>query len=72
MKSLILTIIIVILAMPLTGCTVVTGHRHGHTHHGVVITHPRHRPIPPPPPPHPGSHHQRGRPGRPFGRHMLP
>jgi hypothetical protein len=66
MKRLIATILLAILAISLTGCTIVRHRHRGHGHgpHAVVITRPRHLPVPSPQPRHPGGHHmpRRGHP----------
>ncbi len=66
MKSLIVTIIVAILAMSLTGCVVVEEHRHRHARHTVVVTSPRHLPIGPGHPHHPDA--RRHMPERPHPR----
>ncbi len=47
MKSLIITIIIAILAMFITGCTFVKEYHRGYARHEVIVTRPRlpHRPY---------------------------
>ncbi len=47
MKSLIITIIIAILAMFITGCTFVKEYHRGYARHEVIVTSPRHLPIRP-------------------------
>jgi hypothetical protein len=64
MKRLISTIVLVILAMPLTGCVPVPGHHPGHGHRGPIVTRPRHLPVPPLPLPHPNVHPRAGGHGR--------
>ena len=54
MKTLISIILLIVLAIPLAGCTIVREHYHGHAHQAVVVTYPRPRPIRPVPPPRPG------------------
>jgi len=60
MKPLIVTIVLAILAISLTGCVEVRGY-HGHASRAVVVTHPRHLPIGPRPPHHPYAHHHTAR-----------
>ena len=59
MKPLIVTIVIVILAISLTGCTFVREYHRGHASHEVIVTQPRHLPIVP------------GNPHRPYARHHM-
>jgi len=59
MKTLIVTIILVILTISTTGCTFVREYHRGHARHDVIVTHPRHLPIGP------------GRPHRPYARHHM-
>ena len=59
MKSLIITIIIAILAMFITGCTFVREYHRGYARHEVIVTSPRHLPIGP------------GHPNRPYAHHRL-
>jgi len=58
MKPLIVTIVLAILAISLTGCVEVRGY-HGHASRAVVVTQPRHLPI--------GPRH----PHRPYARHHI-
>jgi hypothetical protein len=58
MKSLIITIIIAILAMFITGCTFVKEYHRGYARHEVIVTSPRHLPIGPGRPPRPSAHHR--------------
>ena len=58
MKSLIITIIIAILAMFITGCTFVREYHRGYARHEVIVTSPRHLPIGPSHPHRPYAHHR--------------
>ncbi|MGD8500948.1 MAG: hypothetical protein PVJ86_09890 [Phycisphaerales bacterium] len=67
MKRLIATILLAVLTVSFTGCTIVSHRHHGHWHgpHPVIITRPRPVPIPPPHPRHPHGHHRMPRRGHP-------
>ncbi len=56
MKPLIVTIVLAILTIYLTGCVEVRGYNHGHASRAVVVTHPRHLPIGPRYPHRPYAH----------------
>jgi len=56
MKPLIVTIVIAILTMSLTGCTFVREYHRGHARHEVIVTRPRHLPIGPGHPQRPYAH----------------
>ncbi len=56
MKPLIVTIVLAILTISLTGCVEVRGY-HGHASRAVVVNHPRHLPIGSRPPHHPDAHY---------------
>lgn len=69
MKTLILTTILLILTIGLTGCIAISGHHHGYVSHEVIVAHPpdivvwsapapHYHPGPPAPrPEHPGFRH---------------
>ena len=57
MKPLIVTIVIAILAISLTGCTFVREYHRGHASHEVIVTQPRHLPIVPGNPRYHVGHH---------------
>jgi uncharacterized protein YceK len=59
MKRLIVTIIVAILAISLSGCSFVREHYRGHASHEVVVTSPRHLPV----------RHERWR--HPYARHHM-
>ncbi len=59
MKSLIITIIIAILAIFITGCTFVREYHRGYARNEVIVTSPRHLLIGP------------GHPYRPYARHRI-
>jgi len=55
MKPLIVTIILAILAIFITGCDVVEKHYHGHERRVVVVAPPRRMPVRPERRPHPDA-----------------
>jgi hypothetical protein len=64
MKTLIMTTILVILAIGLTGCIAISGHHHGYVSHEVIVAHPPDIVVWSAPAPHhhpgwpvPGPHH---------------
>jgi hypothetical protein len=60
MKSLVSIILLVILAIIVSGCTIVNERcRHGHPGKEVVVINSRHRPVRPMPRPRPDSPHHR-------------
>jgi len=59
MKTLILTILLLIMATSLGGCVVVTERHHKHARREVCVSHPGHPPIRPIFPPGPNAHHRR-------------
>ncbi|MBN2592182.1 MAG: hypothetical protein JXA81_01650 [Sedimentisphaerales bacterium] len=56
MKRLILTIILGILIISLTGCIGYRRHHPWHSRQVVIATSPKHPPLPPAPPRHPDRH----------------
>ncbi len=45
MKRLIVTIIVTIMTISLSGCSFVREYYRGHAHHEVIVTAPRHLPV---------------------------
>jgi len=72
MKRFVLAILLVIMVIWLTGCTVVAGHRRGPARHVVVVAHPRPVVVRPVYPPRPNPHRHAPRPHPPRGRPMHP
>jgi hypothetical protein len=73
MKSLITIIFLAILAISLSGCTIVNERcRHGHACKEVVVTYSQHRPGKPMPRLHNNSRHHRPRHGHPGPKRMFP
>jgi len=71
MKPLIVTIILAILTISITGCTFVREYHRGHARNEVIVTHPRHLPIGPEHPHRPYVRHQMERRPNPRFRRML-
>ena len=69
MKSLITTILLIITAVSLTGCTVVKERYYGRRTHEIIVTQPRHRSVRVIPPRRPGPPQHEGRQGRPGPSH---
>jgi hypothetical protein len=63
MKTLISIILLIVMAISITGCTVVRERHYGRAHHEVIVTHEHHRDVRPIPPRRPGPPQRR--PGRP-------
>jgi hypothetical protein len=59
MKTLILTILLMIMAISLGGCVVVTERHHRHARHEVCISRPKQPPIRPMSPPGPNIRHHK-------------
>jgi len=72
MKRFIVTILLVILAVCLTGCVSVTRHKEEHVHSAPFPGHRRPVIIRPTHPPRHNAHHQMARRPEPRDRHMLP
>ncbi len=73
MKTLVSIILLAILAISFSGCTIVNERcRHGHACNEVVVINSRHRPVRSVPPPHPESRHNRSRHGHPGPKRMFP
>ena len=72
MKTLILTILLLIMATSLSGCVVVTERHHKHNRREVCVSQPGHPPIRPMRPPGHNANHRREKLGRLGVRPMLP
>lgn len=70
MKALIVTIILAVLAIFITGCDVVEKHYHGHDRRVVVVAPPRRMPLGPGRRPHSGARHRMEEHHRPRHRRM--
>lgn len=72
MKTLIITIIVAILAISVSGCTFVKEYHREHHRPVAVVTHPRRVPIGPGRHPRPNVRRHIERPGYPRYRHWRP
>jgi len=71
MKRLIVTILFLIFALSLTGCTIVS-HHHRHERHAALVSYPRRLPIRPPRAPRHNVQHRIVSRDQTRFRHMLP